>query len=270
MKFLNKKGFTLIELLVVISIISFLSSIVMASLNTAREKGRIAAGQQFEASTYHAIGDRTIAKWNLDEGSGSTAFDSSGAGINITRGGTSQWIEDNPTNKGYSINCNNTAVATVKATQTNNNLDTGHNGFTVMGWFKIISTPPVTSRQVMMQRYSYGCGNGYADTGWDFEISNGYMEFGVVGMTSASVPVSSLIPGKWTHVAGTYDGNHTLRIYIDGSLKAEKTSGGTPSLDAPSNFSDNPFAICDRSYSICGNYPFNGYVSGVKYFSAPI
>lgn len=52
----NTYGFTLIELLVVVSIIGLLSSVVLASLSSAKEKGRAAAAQEQVRQIQTAIG----------------------------------------------------------------------------------------------------------------------------------------------------------------------------------------------------------------------
>lgn len=50
-----KRGFTLIELLVVVAIISLLSSVVLASLNSARDKARQSAFRQYLGQVVTAI-----------------------------------------------------------------------------------------------------------------------------------------------------------------------------------------------------------------------
>ncbi len=79
-----EKSFTLIELLVVISIITLLSSVVLASLSQAKLKGIVAAGQLFESVVNAKIGDGLVAEYNFDEQAGSTIIrDSSGTGMDM-------------------------------------------------------------------------------------------------------------------------------------------------------------------------------------------
>ena len=67
MKSIKENGFTLIELLVVIAIIGILSSIVLASLNSARDKGANAAvkadlnGIRSQAEIVYDNGGQTYA-----------------------------------------------------------------------------------------------------------------------------------------------------------------------------------------------------------------
>jgi len=61
------KGFTVIELLVVVAIIGLLSSIVLVSLKSPREKAKIAGILQYSASLHHLLGADIVGEWKFED-----------------------------------------------------------------------------------------------------------------------------------------------------------------------------------------------------------
>src|SRR3989344_8817512 len=106
-RFFSRKGFTLIELLVVISIISMLSSVVLASLNGARAKAVVRRGLTFSNHTRSALYDEGIVSLPLNEGS---AHPQNEWGSNIVEltNMLGMWSSDTPTGSGSSLLFNGT------------------------------------------------------------------------------------------------------------------------------------------------------------------
>ena len=74
----NKKGFTLVDLLVVIAIIGILAAIVMVSLNSAKNKAKLASFKATSSSTQAAAIQCDDSGGNLTTGVSGAAMCSTG------------------------------------------------------------------------------------------------------------------------------------------------------------------------------------------------
>lgn len=214
------RGFTLIELLVVISIISLLASVVLASLNSARDKGRLAAGKQFEANVFHAEGDQAVGIWDMSDCSGTTASDRSGNNNNAALTGSPSWSSDTPSGSRCSLSLNGSTMYGKIASL--GQQPTGNSAITVAAWVK--STSISGSDRVIA---CAGVDTG-GPTAFGIAIDN------VTGRYKAAFSsnngrvdgVSSAAIGKWQYIVGVYD-TTSSKIFVDGALEnsASYTAG---------------------------------------------
>lgn len=242
---LNNRGFTLIELLVVISLISLLSSIIMASLASARDKAHLAAGRQFNASL-NALNLESITLLPLDEGSGFDAYDKSGNQNNARSSPNVSWSTNTQDGRGASFLSGSNFLFI-------NNLNDSmlNNKVTIAAW--IYPTDAGGSFQ--------GIAGNETSQGYYMFIANNQLYCDI--LTSPG-PIRTFSGGgiiennKWQHVACAYDGT-SLRWIINGTEVKRVAKTGTVNRNVPFQF------IGWSGYS---SESFKGYIDDVKIYAA--
>jgi prepilin-type N-terminal cleavage/methylation domain-containing protein len=210
------RGFTLIELLVVISIISLLSSIVLASLNSARDKGRIGAAQIFEAGIKHS-NTELVGEWTFND---DTLKDTSGNNNNGVINVNNPTLIDGVVGRAVSFNGTNQYVQITDSTS----LDIIKT-LTISVWFKSNGSQVNWPRLI-----SKGLAANWPAIPYEIvlmpDASGGVVQFHTTNNLQYCDGSKKVSDDKWHHLVVVYDGNLTgvnVNLYVDGNK--ETTSG---------------------------------------------
>jgi hypothetical protein len=179
-----------------------------------------------------------VAYWRLDEGSGTTAHDSTGNGNDGTFNGDPQWVvgylggalefdgSDDWLDCGNDPSLDLTTWTIAFWLNLNENKD--FNGFVIKG------LDAAENYEVL----AYGDGHFH----FPIAFADGSRTY---GNTSAGL----CVVGEWAHFAYTYDSAEGRRFYKDGSLVFEDTESGTPQAST-------------TSLAIGNEQPMSRYVNG--------
>jgi prepilin-type N-terminal cleavage/methylation domain-containing protein len=253
-----KNSFTVIELLVVIAIIGVLASFVLVSLSGTRDRAQIVKTLLYSNQVYHSLGADAVGYWKFDEGSGTTAIDSSGYNNNGTIIGAAYTTETPYQAAGQgsgkyalSFNGSNNYVTIPD----NNSLDiTG--AITLEAWAKFNS---VAGYNVIVGKRDVAGGSGsYSMRAY----SNGDFEFFLYGVSDnfLTAGTSTIVTGRWYHLVCTYNGA-TKKIYIDGVERASEPTTGSITKTS---------LIVTIGADALGSRLHNGIIDEVRIYSAAL
>lgn len=203
-----------------------------------------------------------VGHWRLDETGGATVADSSGNGLDGTVANGLDISTSNVTGVvGGGINF--AGGGTLEAIDLGNPNELRITGaITVAGWF----------RQNVNEGPYYITKMASANRPYDLSANSGVdgpvVEFRVAAPGACSTGISSgtstqeLELGEWAYLVGVYEPSSYLRVYINGELASENTSG------IPASICDNTDAVyvgC-REDGLCGN-GFNGDADDIRIYN---
>ena len=192
-----------------------------------------------------------VGQWNFDEGSGTTAADSSGLGNNATLAGAPTWVTGV---HGTAIKLNGTTdwatipdAASLDATT----------ALTISAWVK----PTKVATQYLVKKAVSSTTDGY-----ELGLSSAGKAFVRLNQASKAdtYRVDSLTSyptnGTWIHLAATYDGT-TIRLYVNGVLEG--------SVAGPTSIKTNNLALT-LGAEPGGFRPFAGTLDDVRVYSTAL
>ena len=170
-----------------------------------------------EVSQLYEFAPGPVGYWGFDDGSGSTANDKSGNGLNGTIAGNALWKGGGYCKIGGCLNLDHVDD---RVTINHSSL-LEPSSITVEGWVKLNSTG---DRQILFTKWS----------GYSFEISSaGYPYFRLNGASPYDLYSSKTINwGQWHYIAATLDNNTKQEtIYLDGINVGSTLSTGNISYN---------------------------------------
>ncbi|MCD6549980.1 prepilin-type N-terminal cleavage/methylation domain-containing protein [bacterium] len=239
----KSQGFTLIELIVVMGIIGLIMGLIMVSLQTSREKARIAKGKQFSQMINHTVGAYAVGIWKFEEiGAGNTLVDNSGyKNYGVTHGAT--------LGTGVIGNC-------LEFNGVNSYVDIPNSGsmtneeMTIEAW---IYPRDISSLQMIVSKFG-------ANKDYGVGVNNGhiYIWYGQGG--DYTNELGTIKAYKWQHIALVLKSWDSYEVYIDGKFVGSRV--GT----VPQRASSTANVEIGRAGSMGTNY-FNGLIDEVKIYS---
>ena len=203
--------------------------------------------------------EETIVDLRFDEGSGTTAYDSSGNNNNGILINGPLWTAGR-IGSALSFDGNNDYVQIAKSAS----LDSIVQGITLEAWVK----PSLTNRHTLLARWL--CGTGVNQRSYEFDIQNdGRINFALSGDGTSTDAVwltsnKSVSPDTWIHLAATSDGT-TMMIYINGEqdLNTASSPNGIHSSAGNLHIGRWLYSSPDNWYDSA----FNGIIDQVKVYN---